>query len=75
MLPDPLAGSVPLAELLERLPKGEVRPRPLSQDALLGLFKGEAVGRGVVLQPATFEDMCGTSLVRKPSLEVVYDAV
>ena len=52
-----------------------VRPRPLSQDALLGLFKGEAVGRGVVLQPATFEDMCGTSLVRKPSLEVVYDAV
>jgi chlorophyllide a reductase subunit X len=52
-----------------------VRPRPLSQDALLGLFKGEAVGRGVVLQPATFEDMCGASQVRKPSLEVVYDAV
>ncbi len=52
-----------------------VRPRPLSQDALLGLFKGEAVGRGVVLQPASFEDMCGTSQVRKPSLEVVYDTV
>jgi 3,8-divinyl chlorophyllide a/chlorophyllide a reductase subunit X len=52
-----------------------VRPAPLSQDALLGLFKGEAVGRGVVLQPATFEDMCGTSQVIKPSLEVVYDTV
>jgi chlorophyllide a reductase subunit X len=52
-----------------------VRPTPLSQDALLGLFKGEAVGRGVVLQPATFEDMCGTSMVHKPSLEVIYDTV
>ena len=52
-----------------------VRPKPLTQDALLGLFKGEAVGRNVVLQPATFEDMCGASLVHKPSLEVVYDTV
>jgi chlorophyllide a reductase subunit X len=52
-----------------------VRPKPLSQDALLGLFKGEAVGRDVVLQPATFEDMCGASQVHKPSLEVVYDTV
>ena len=52
-----------------------VRPKPLTQDGLLGLFKGEAVGRGVVLQPATFEDMCGASLVHKPSLEVVYDTV
>ncbi len=52
-----------------------MRPTPLSQDALLGLFKGEAVGRGVTLEPATFEDMCGTSQVTKPSLEVVYDAV
>jgi chlorophyllide a reductase subunit X len=51
------------------------RPRPLSQDALLGLFKGEAVGRGVVLQPATLEEMCGKAFVAKPSLEVVYDAV
>ena len=32
-----------------------VRPKPLTQDELLGLFKGEAVGRGVTLQPATFE--------------------
>ena len=30
-----------------------VRPTPLTQDGLLGLFKGEAVGRGVVLEPAT----------------------
>jgi 3,8-divinyl chlorophyllide a/chlorophyllide a reductase subunit X len=52
-----------------------VRPKPLSQDALLGLFKGEAVGRNVVLQPATFEDMCGASQVHKPTLEVVYDTV
>ena len=52
-----------------------VRPTPLTQDQLLGLFKGEAVGRGVTLQPATFEDMCGRSQVQKPSLEVIYDAV
>jgi chlorophyllide a reductase subunit X len=52
-----------------------VRPKPLSQDGLLGLFKGEAVGRGVALQPATFEDMCGASHIHKPSLEVVYDTV
>jgi chlorophyllide a reductase subunit X len=52
-----------------------VRPRPLSQDELLGLFKGDAVGRGVVLQPASFEDMCGGTVVTKPSLEIVYDTV
>ena len=52
-----------------------VRPKPLSQDGLLGLFKGEAVGRDYVLQPASFEDMCGASQVHKPSLEVVYDTV
>jgi chlorophyllide a reductase subunit X len=50
-------------------------PTPLSQDGLLGLFKGDAVGRGVTLVPATMEDMCGRALVEKPSLEVVYDAV
>ena len=51
-----------------------VRPKPLTQDGLLGLFKGEVVGRGVVLEPATMEDMCGKSVIDKPSLEVVYDA-
>jgi chlorophyllide a reductase subunit X len=42
---------------------------------LLGLFKGEAVGRGVKLEPATFEDMCGRTDFTKPTLEVVYDTV
>jgi chlorophyllide a reductase subunit X len=52
-----------------------VRPKPLSQDQLLGLFKGDAVGRGVTLQPASQEDMRGGSVVHKPSLEVFYDTV
>ena len=51
------------------------RPKPLTQDALLGLFSGEAVGRHVTLEPATMEDMCGTSFVAKPSLEVIYERV
>jgi 3,8-divinyl chlorophyllide a/chlorophyllide a reductase subunit X len=51
------------------------RPTPLTQDGLLGLFKGDVVGRGVVLQPATPEDMCGGSLTEKPSLEVIYEQV
>src|SRR3954463_12898165 len=51
------------------------QPRTLSQDALLGLFASETVGRHVVLEPATFEDMCGAAPVVKPSLEVVYDEV
>jgi len=50
------------------------RPKPLSQDGLLGLFAGDAVGRHVTLEPATMEDMCGGALKPKPSLEVVYDA-
>ncbi len=52
-----------------------VRPKPLTQDGLLGLFKGDAVGRGVLLDPATQEDMRGGLVVEKPSLEVVYDTV
>ena len=51
------------------------RPTPLTQDGLLGLFSSETTGRDVVLVPATFEDMCGTAQVTKPSLEVVYDEV
>ena len=51
------------------------RPRPLSQDALLGLFSGETVGRDVVLEPASLADMCGVEIAQKPSLEVVYDTV
>ena len=52
-----------------------VRPTPLTQDQLLGLFSGDTVGRDVVLQPATMEDMCGKAEMKKESLEVVYDAV
>jgi chlorophyllide a reductase subunit X len=51
------------------------RPKPLTQDGLLGLFSGEAVGRHVTLQPASMEDMCGVAFAAKPSLEVVYDNV
>jgi len=49
-------------------------PTPLDQDALLGLFASDTVGRNVVLVPATLDDLCGPTAVRKPSLEVVYDA-
>jgi chlorophyllide a reductase subunit X len=52
-----------------------VRPKPLSQEELLGLFSGETVGRDVVLDPATSEDMCASDLIEKPSLEVVYEGV
>jgi len=62
---DQLAGGVASAPPLA--------PTPLDQDGLLGLFKGEDVGRSVVLQPATMEDMCGRPVVSKPSLEVRYD--
>ena len=51
------------------------KPTPLTQDQLLGLFKGEAVGRHVTLEPATMTDMCGAALQTRPSLEVVYDTV
>ncbi|GAA5265059.1 3,8-divinyl chlorophyllide a/chlorophyllide a reductase subunit X [Acidiphilium sp. MT5] len=50
-----------------------IRPKPLSHEGLLGLFKGDAVGRGVTLNPATLEDMCGSDVLNKPSLEVVYE--
>jgi len=52
-----------------------VRPKPLTQDGLLGLFKADAVGAGQRLEPATLEDMCGGTLVVRPSLEVIYDTV
>ena len=52
-----------------------VRPAPLTQEGLLGLFKGDAVGRGVTLDPATASDMLGRDHVEKRSLEVIYDTV
>ena len=51
------------------------QPRPLSQDGLLELFNDEEVGREVVLESATLEDMCGSKSLVKPSLEVIYDSV
>jgi 3,8-divinyl chlorophyllide a/chlorophyllide a reductase subunit X len=51
-----------------------VRPKPLTQDGLLGLFAGDTVGRNVVLEPATLFDMVGRHEVHKKSLEVIYDA-
>ena len=42
-----------------------LRPKPLTQDGLLGLFKSEVVGRNVVLEPASHEDMCGGSRRRE----------
>ncbi len=50
-----------------------VRPAPLNQDQLLGLFSADTVGRNVVLEPATVFDMCGRTELTKESLEVVYD--
>ncbi len=50
-----------------------LRPAPLTHDALLGLFKGDAVGRGVVLQPATMEDMWVEAQPVRASLEVIYE--
>ena len=51
------------------------KPEPLSQDGLLELFDGDTVGRDVVLQPASLEDLCNVESLNKPSLEVIYDTV
>jgi 3,8-divinyl chlorophyllide a/chlorophyllide a reductase subunit X len=52
-----------------------MRPTPLSQDGLLGLFSSDVTGRDVVLEPASLEDMCGGVITQKASLEVIYDKV
>ncbi|MBI1186139.1 MAG: chlorophyllide a reductase iron protein subunit X [Alphaproteobacteria bacterium] len=52
-----------------------VRPKPLTQDELLGLFKPQDVGANVSLTPASQADMRGGAVFDKPSLEIVYDAV
>jgi chlorophyllide a reductase subunit X len=52
-----------------------VRPKPLAQETLLGLFSGDTVGRDVVLQPATAADMLGRPEIERKTLEVVYDEV
>jgi 3,8-divinyl chlorophyllide a/chlorophyllide a reductase subunit X len=68
------------ASLFETLAQGveeapPVRPVPLTQDGLLDLFKGEDVGRGVTLTPATPTDMMGGLIVERESLEIVYETV
>ena len=52
-----------------------VRPNPLDQDGLLGLFDASETGGNVVLEPATDADMRGKYNKPKVSLEVVYDNV
>jgi chlorophyllide a reductase subunit X len=52
-----------------------VRPTPLSQDGLLGLFSPDQTGGDFVLRPATQADMRGGVFAEKPTLEVVYDTV
>lgn len=52
-----------------------LRPTPLDQDGLLGLFSADITGADYTLHPATQADMRGVAYVPKPTLEVVYDAV
>jgi len=73
--PDSVWGPM-FAELAENVATSEpMRPKPMSQEELLGLFAAAAVGRDVVLEPATQFDMCGKTDTTKPTLEVVYDEV
>jgi chlorophyllide a reductase subunit X len=51
-----------------------VRPKPQTQDQLLGLFSAEVTGRDFKMEPATVFDMVGKHEIVKPTLEVVYDA-
>ena len=45
----------------------------MTQDELLELFDGDTVGRNVVLEPASIEDLCSADALNRPSLEVIYD--
>ena len=64
------------AELAENVGNSvPIRPKPMTQDQLLGLFSADTVGRHVVLEPATTFDMCGKTDIRRDTLEVVYDEV
>ncbi len=52
-----------------------LRPAPLDQDGLLGLFSADVTGADFTLTPATQADMRGGTFETKPSLEVIYDEV
>jgi chlorophyllide a reductase subunit X len=63
------------AELAKNVAESEpLTPRPMDHESLLSLFSSDTVGRNVVLEPATLEDMCGPTLKKKKTLEVIYDA-
>ena len=51
-----------------------VRPKPQTQDQLLGLFSAEVTGRDFKMEPATLFDMVGKNEIVRPTLEVIYDA-
>ena len=51
------------------------RPKPQTQDQLLGLFSADVTGRDFVMTPATEVDMTGKTVIDRPTLEVVYDEV
>jgi 3,8-divinyl chlorophyllide a/chlorophyllide a reductase subunit X len=69
------------APMFEQLATGvaeapPLRPKPLTQDALLALFKSEQVGRNVTLEPALITDMMPAArAAEKKSLEVIYETV
>ena len=50
-----------------------VRPKPLDQDGLLGLFDSKDTGADYELVPATDVDMRGKNAKPRASLEVIYD--
>ncbi len=52
-----------------------VRPKPQTQDQLLGLFSAAVTGRDFKMEPATLFDMVGKNEIIKPTLEVIYEAV
>ncbi|MBA4048738.1 MAG: chlorophyllide a reductase iron protein subunit X [Sphingomonas sp.] len=52
-----------------------LRPAPLDQDGLLGLFSADVTGADFALKPASQADMRGVDFVAKPTLEIVYDKV
>jgi chlorophyllide a reductase subunit X len=73
--PDGEWGSL-FAELAQNVADAPpMRPKPQTQDQLLGLFSAEVTGRDFVMEPATMFDMVGKEEIVKPTLEVVYDAV
>ena len=51
------------------------RPTPLVQDGLLSLFSSKDTGGDIVLEPATFADMCRVEHVEPRSLAVIYEEI